>query len=54
MDRQCIDDIMCCIREMHHEMSELRGAIADLQRDNNLLIKRVMQLECAVYDDDGR
>jgi len=39
---------------MHHEMSELRGAIADLQRDNNLLIKRVMQLECAVYDDDGR
>lgn len=54
MDRQCIDDIMCCIREMHHEMSELRGAIADLQRDNNLLIKRVMQLEGAVYDDDGR
>lgn len=54
MDRQCIDDITDCIRDLHSQISELRGAIADLQRDNNLLIKRIVQLEGAVYDDDGR
>ena len=54
MNKMDINEMINCIQALRVENAQLRDAITAIQKDIDMLIRRSIRLESAVYDDDGR